>query len=786
MAHWAVMADDEVFIEEFQKNYSNPDIADADEEQDAYLNMEVALPRDTDGPEFAKVTRRLHDANGVPIGKANSNPILDTRVYEVEYADGYKAALSANEIASNLFDQVDDEGNRFVLMESITDHRKNSKALSKGKAFITTKHGGKHRVKTTKGWEMLVQWKDGSTSWETLKDLKESYPVQVAEYSVQHGISTEPAFAWWIGHVLKKRERIINKVKSKYWQRTHKFGIRIPKNVKEARELDLANKNTLWWDAIMAEMKNVRIAFEEFDGTEEEIPAGFQHIDCHLIFDIKFAENFRRKARMVAGGHQTVTPSALTYSSVVSRDSIRILLMIAALNDLDIRACDIQNAYLTAPCREKIWTIAGPEFGDEQGKIMLVVRALYGLKSSGAAFRSFLAERLYQMEYVPSQADHDVWMRPAVKPDGFEYYEYIVCYVDDIMSISHNPMDGINGIKHRFTLKDDKAEKPEIYLGAELSKLVNNEGSDCWAMSADKYCAAAVDTVEDVLKKQGQKLPPYCKTPLVKGYQPELDTTPELKADGLQWYQELIGSLRWACEIGRVDILLETTLMASYSAIPRVGHLENVLHIFGYLKSHKKFRLCFDCSCPQFSPNKFKEYKWEDFYRGVKEDIPLDAPSPRGRSVDSTMFVDASHANDKKSRRSHTGILIFLNKAPIHWYSKKQPTVEVSTFGAEFVAMRIGVEMVKALRYKLRMFGIPIEGPTNVFCDNEAVTQNTQVPESTLKRKHHSIAYHLCREAVAAKIIRVAFEGTTTNLADLFTKLLTQQRREFLLERFSY
>ena len=273
---------------------------------------------------------------------------------------------------------------------------------------------------------------------------------------------------------------------------------------------------------------------------------------------------------------------------------------------------------------------------------------------------------------------------------------------------------------------------------------------------------------------------------MVKGYAPELDTTPELKADGVQWYQELIGTLRWACEIGRVDILLEVTLMSSYSAMPRLGHLENVLHIFGYLKSHKKFRVCFDSSSPQFSPNKFKEYDWEEFYKDVTEDIPLDAPTPRGRYVDTTMFVDASHANDKKNRRSHTGILIFVNKAPIHWYSKKQPTVEVSTFGAEFCAMRIGVEMVKALRYKLRMFGIPIVGPTNVFCDNEAVTQNTIVPESTLKRKHHSIAYHLCREAVAAKIIRVAFEGTATNLADLFTKLLTSDRREFLLERFTY
>ena len=84
MAHWADMENDEIFIEEFQRNYSNPDIKDEDEEMDSYLNMEVALPRDTDGPEFAKITKRLHDANGVPIGEANSNPILDTRVYEVE------------------------------------------------------------------------------------------------------------------------------------------------------------------------------------------------------------------------------------------------------------------------------------------------------------------------------------------------------------------------------------------------------------------------------------------------------------------------------------------------------------------------------------------------------------------------------------------------------------------------------------------------------------------------------------------------------------------------------
>ena len=116
----------------------------------------------------------------------------------------------------------------------------------------------------------------------------------------------------WVSFVLKKRNRIIAKVKSKYWVRTHKFGIRVPQSVAEAKRLDEANGDTLWWDAICKEMKSVRIAFEEFEGDVSVIPQGYQEIRCHMIFDIKMGENFRRKARMVADGHWTETPAALT------------------------------------------------------------------------------------------------------------------------------------------------------------------------------------------------------------------------------------------------------------------------------------------------------------------------------------------------------------------------------------------------------------------------------------------------------------------------------------------
>jgi hypothetical protein len=161
-------------------------------------------------------------------------------------------------------------------------------------------------------------------------------------------------------------------------------------------------------------------------------------------------------------------------------------------------------------------------------------------------------------------------------------------------------------------------------------------------------------------------------------------------------------------------------------------------------------------------------------------------PDPRGSVVSTHCFVDADHAGNRITRRSQTGILIFCNRAPILWYSKRQNTVETSTFGSEFMSMRIAVELIEGLRYKLRIFGIPSDSPTNVFCDTEAVTKNVTLPESTLKKKHNAIAYHRSREAVAAGTIRVAKEDGKTNLADVLTKPLAQMTKEFLCDQFMY
>jgi hypothetical protein len=103
-------------------------------------------------------------------------------------------------------------------------------------------------------------------------------------------------------------------------------------------------------------------------------------------------EDFCRNARFVAGGHTTDTRHVMTYASVVSRKSVILALTMATLNDLDVKMADIENAYLAAPLTEKIWTVLSPEFGDDAGKHALIVRALYGLKSAGAASSNHLDE----------------------------------------------------------------------------------------------------------------------------------------------------------------------------------------------------------------------------------------------------------------------------------------------------------------------------------------------------------------------------------------------------------
>ena len=171
--------------------------------------------------------------------------------------------------------------------------------------------------------------------------MKNGFPIQTAEYARKKSLHKYPAFSWWVPHVLRKKDHIISKIKTKYWQKTHKYGIRIPKRVTEAYAIDRENGNTLWTDAIKEEMEKIKGAMKVYNGDINDLK-GYQEITGHIIFDVKLGEGFRRKARFVGDGHKTETPSSVTYSTVVSRDSVRIILTVAVLNELDIQGADIK------------------------------------------------------------------------------------------------------------------------------------------------------------------------------------------------------------------------------------------------------------------------------------------------------------------------------------------------------------------------------------------------------------------------------------------------------------
>lgn len=773
--------------EEIYNPYEDEDekariIPEADDNAyDEYISAELNLPNG-DSMHRAQVKARHINSDGKPTGARDANPILDTRVYDVEFSDGSIKQYSANVIAENMLSQVDAEGYHQLLMDDIIDHRKNENAISRDNKYINTHRGRKLR-KSTQGWDMKILWKDGSTSWIPLKELKESNPVEIAEYAMANKIDDESAFIWWVPYTLKKREMIIAAVNKRVKQSNWKYGHRVPRSVKEALRFDKENGNDRWRKAIEKEMANVIIAFTILEHGDN-LPVLYKKTSVHMIFDVKMDMTF--KARLVKDGHLTADPDGSRYAGVVSRESVRIALTYAALNDIEVKCADIRNAYLQSSTTEKHYIICGPEFGVEhQGKRALITRALYGGKTSGRDYRNALRACMKLLKFKSCLADPDVWMRLSHKSTGQEYWEYVLLYVDDVLCVSCNAEHILREeIGKFFTLKEESIGDPDIYLGNKVSKVVLEDGTKAWAFSSSKYTQAAVENVEKHLKERNLKLPTRADTPLSPTYKPEIDVSEELEAEEAAYFQSLIGVLRWIVELGRVDLCLEVSMLSSHLALPRKGHLDEVYHMFAYLKKYHNAEMILDPSEPEIDPHEFRRHDWEatEFGDELEEIMPANCPKPLGFGIIMQAYVDADHAADTITRRSRTGFIVYINNAPIYWSSKKQNSVETSSFGSEFMAMKHCTEYVRGLRYKLRMMGIPCELPTFIYGDNKSVLSNTTVPDSTLKKKSNSIAYHFVREGCARDEWRTAYVNTHWNLADLLTKTLPfgEKRKRFV------
>ena len=244
----------------------------------------------------------------------------------------------------------------------------------------------------------------------------------------------------------------------------------------------------------------------------------------------------------------------------------------------------------------------------------------------------------------------------------------------------------------------------------------------------------------------------------------------------------IIGSLNWLVTLGRYDIYHAASTMAQYGMAPREGHLNATKRILGYLRAYPKISIRYDARLPDFSKYKTTTYDWFRSYPEAAEALPHNMPEPRGELVKLWGYFDASHASCLKTRRSVTGILLFINSCPIHWYCKRQNTVETSTYGSELIAGRIAVESIIDFRYRLRMLGVPLDGSSMLFGDNQSMIMNTTVPGSALKKRHSAVAYHQIREAVASGIVNIIHCRSETNLSDILTKPLGPQTFQRLVK----
>ena len=485
----------------------------------------------------------------------------------------------------------------------------------------------------------------------------------------------------------------------------------------------------------------------------------------HMVFDVK--HDGRHKARYVMNGNHTGDlPTDFTYSPVVSLDFIRILFLLAVMNHLDILMIDISCAFLQSKCKEKIYTIAGKEWGETQGQVLLALKSVYGLKSCGSAWFEEFTTALVSLGFVPSHAGPCVFIRRYQ-----DSYEYLVVWVDDCLIFSRRAKEVIASINELYNTKGEGF--PTYFLGGDVLKVTlpnDKEKQISYALSAKTYINALIPRVEKIVGSFQHHM-----FPMDPSYRPESDKSELLTGDDISVYQMMIGSAMWAITLGRYDVQYATISLSRYNQAPRRGHYKAAVRIIGYLKHYSKACILIDPR-PFELPPEFEmpdvQSSWFHHYPNSREEIPDNAPEPLMLPIQQTYFVDASHADNKVNRQSTVGILGLIQSTPHYTYCKELKTVESSSYGSEIMAARIATEAIIADRYRLRMLGVPIHTSCVLLGDNKSVQISTSLPSSSLNKKHNAIAYHKVREAAAAGILVFVWICTFFNLADVLTKPL--------------
>jgi hypothetical protein len=296
----------------------------------------------------------------------------------------------------------------------------------------------------------------------------------------------------------------------------------------------------------------------------------------------------------------------------------------------------------------------------------------------------------------------------------------------------------------------------------------NRDDDNTLCISPAKYIEKLV---QNYTKLFGMTPSRSVTSPLEKGDHPELDTSELCDSEQIAQYQSMIGSLQWIVTIGRFDINTAVMTMSGFRMAPRIGHLNRLKRIYGYLSKMRYASIRVRTEEPDYSDLPEHTVDWSySVYGNVKEFLPTDAPEPLGNYVTLSHYVDANLMHDVTTGRSVTGILHLVNKTPIEWYSKKQATVETATYGSEFVAARVCVEQIIDLRNTLRYLGVPVRDKSYMFGDNKSVVDSSMLLNAKLHKRHTMLSFHRVREAIAAGLVVFHFMPGDDNPADILSK----------------
>ena len=372
-------------------------------------------------------------------------------------------------------------------------------------------------------YNVMVEWESGEVTYEPLTLISKDDPITCAVYAKKHDLRDTTGWKH-LKRYAKTSKRLIRAVNQSMIRQVrasarYQHGFQVPKDYNDAIRIDKENSNTHWQDAMYLELTQIHeykvfkdTGKAQFHNGKAVTPDGFQKIRVHFVYAVKHDGRF--KATLVADGHLTKEPVESIYSGVVPLRSLRMVVFLSQLNDLEIWGADVGNAYLEAYTDEKLCIIAGPEFKELQGHLLIMIKALYGTHSGGARWYDRLFDILQELKFKPSKADPDVWMRP--EPGG-TCYEYIAVYVDDLAIAAKDPQAFCNELKKRYNLKLKGVGPLEYHLGCTYKK----DPDGTLAADPRRYVNKILESYERMFKEKPRKSRP----PLEGGDHPELDTS---------------------------------------------------------------------------------------------------------------------------------------------------------------------------------------------------------------------------------------------------------------------